>query len=510
MSDTIIEPAPNSSVSAEHAMDTGRRVSRGIGFAVIGRLLSTLCQGAASILLGRILGVSDFGLINFCWIVIGFASYFNDAGIESAVIQKRSADPKTLRTAFTLKLGLSLSLMLLLWILSPKIAEILGTANAAPVLRLLSVTFGISAFAFPPSIRLRQSLRYDAIAQIWVLSTLAGALSTIVLALAGMGYWSIALGHVISSLVTFVVAQWHQPSSLKLGFDVAESRMLLSFGGRVFLSALLAFGCFNVDNFMIGLTLGVAALGVYGVAFNWATQICTFVSSTVGHALFPAFADMRGNPDKISSLYLRSLAQLGLAGAVGYGLFVLLAPEFLILILGAGTQKWIAAVPVLQVLCVYGIFRQLLEPLGNVLLALGRADLMVHSTAIVFVSETLGVGAVLWFGLGLVHVAWVVLIAYVLQYFYYFSRLPGHLGLAVPTVLRHMLPSTGTVLAMAALSILWPATPTWGSLVIKALVGFPFVLISYGCLGGYEHIRFAIRTLGRNSAGLFPSPSRVS
>jgi O-antigen/teichoic acid export membrane protein len=462
-----------------------------------------VCQGGASLLLGRILKSSDFGLVNFSAIVTGFVGQFNDIGVDSAVIQRAQPTARTLSTAFTVKLAMSATMMILLWVLARPLAAILQTPDAIPIIRLLSLTFLTSALSFVPSVRLRKALHFHSIAQVWVWSTLAGGLCSIILALTGAGYWSIAIGQVAANLASLIAFQCFQPSSYRLGFDWHECQRLLSFGGRVFLSNLLVFACFNIDNFLVGKKLGAEALGQYSMAFNWATQICGFISATVFSVLFPAFSNLDGNRDKICGLYLSSLRQVGLAGALGYGVFVFVAPEFLVLILGGGTSKWIAALPVLQILCIYGIFRQLLEPFYNVLMALHRADLLWRSAVIVLVTSFASIVTVLSVGGGIVSVAWCVFASYALQYFYYLPHARSNLGITAWAILRCMIPAIGTVLALTYLSSICTWQISWALLCWKLFLGSLAALLLYALLGGYEDIVTALRQLRSRGATFF-------
>lgn len=484
-------------------------VTRGVTFAIGGRLVSLFFRGVASILLGRMLLPADFGIVNFSGIVTGFVSRFNDVGIESAVMQRGRLESRVLSTAFSLKLAMSATMMFVLWVLAAPLAEILGSPQAVPVIRVMAGTFVLTAFTFVPLVTLRKSLRYDTVARIWVLGTLAGSVSSVIMALLGWGYWSIAIGQVIDGLVSFLVAQWLQPSSYAWGFDWQECRHLLAFGGRVFLSNILVFALFNSDNFLIGLKLGAAQLGQYGIAFNWATQICGFVGGTVLNVLFPAFANLGGDREKVCALYLSSLRPLAFLGALGYGVFVFISPEFLVMVLGRGTNKWLGAIPVLGILCVYGIIRQLLEPLGNVLLALGRADLLWRSNALVLAIELAGIIAALWLGGGIIAVAWVVLVAYSIQYCYFLRYIPQDLGISAWAVLKVMIPALVTVSALAVASTLWRA-PSWGWLLCKTGLGTICALLLYVAAGGLSDIRASWAQLRERFSFLMSRETRVS
>lgn len=471
-------------------------------------MVATLVQGGASVVLGQVLLPADFGLVNFATIITNFVARFNDMGLESAVIQRASIGPKTLSTAFSLKLAASTMMLLLLWVSAGPLASMLGSPQASPVIRLLSVTFLLSALSFVPMVRLRKELKYDAIAVVWIASTLLGAICSIVLALGGAGYWSIVAGQVVATLTTLGMAQWLQPSVYTLSVDRDECRQLIAFGGRVFLSGVIVFACFNIDNLAIGIKLGATALGLYGIAFNWSTQICSFASSTILTVLFPAFTNLGADRDSVRALYVNSIRQLGMFGALAYGLFALVTPEFIVLVLGRGTDKWLAALPVLQVFCVYGIIRLLLEPLANVLLAVGRADLLLRSAVLTLVIELMAVAAVLYTGGGIIAVAWSVLVAYALQYLYFGAFVTSELGITRRELLRHIFPPVATVSILAACAFWWKVTPTWTVLAIKCVLGAAGTTALYGILGGAAQLRVGAAYLRRHGVAAAALGSR--
>jgi O-antigen/teichoic acid export membrane protein len=93
---------------------------------------------------------------------------------------------------------------LLLWVIARPVAASLGMPEATAVIRVLALSFVVSGLSFVPIVSLRKRLRYDAIAGIWAASTLAGALCSVALALAGAGYLSIVAGQVVGALSTFL------------------------------------------------------------------------------------------------------------------------------------------------------------------------------------------------------------------------------------------------------------------------------------------------------------------
>src|SRR5690242_7031680 len=72
-----------------------------------------------SMIVARNLSPSDFGVVAFAWIIIGFLGHFSDLGLGSAAVRSPSLDQKSLRTAFTLKLILGVAAFLAVYLIAP-------------------------------------------------------------------------------------------------------------------------------------------------------------------------------------------------------------------------------------------------------------------------------------------------------------------------------------------------------------------------------------------------------
>src|SRR5208283_5768758 len=78
-----------------------------------------VCLFVTSSVIARNLSPSDYGVIGFATIIIGFLSHFSDMGVISAVIRRPSLDQKSLWTAFTLKIILSSAAFIAAFLIAP-------------------------------------------------------------------------------------------------------------------------------------------------------------------------------------------------------------------------------------------------------------------------------------------------------------------------------------------------------------------------------------------------------
>src|SRR5262249_17735494 len=182
----------------------------------------------------------------------------------------------------------------------------------------------------------------------------------IALALAGFKYWSIVLGNICASIAAVVFINILKPVRLRFCFDSKAASELIHFGGSLFLSGLIVFAIFNADNFIIGAIKGSSLLGYYTIAFNWGSTICGLLSGTVLSVFFPIFSRIQQDRKRIKEAYIRVLEYIAFIGVLANASLLLVSKEFLVFVLGHGTDKWIPALTALRILCIYGIFRCLL------------------------------------------------------------------------------------------------------------------------------------------------------
>ena len=84
-----------------------------------------------------------------------------------------------------------------------------------------------------------------------------------------------------------------------------------------------------------------------------------------------------------------------------YAFLIIMAPELVLLMFG---EKWMMAVPIVQILSIYGALRSTSNPLGSLLLAKGKANwgfwwnfmLLFYTPFLIYVSSFYGLEGVSW------------------------------------------------------------------------------------------------------------------
>ena len=216
----------------------------------------------------------------------------------------------------------------------------------------------------------------------------------------------------------------------------------------MFLTGLLSFAILNLDNFIIGSVSGAEKLGYYAIAFNWGSMVCSIMGAVVFSVLFPTFSRMRGDNDKLKQSYLKILQYTALFSLLcNVGLFCV-ADNFLVSVLGKGTDKWLPSLATLRILCVYGCLRSLIEPASSLLMSQGDTKTPLRAGILVALVETALVYPAVRFG-GIEAVGSAVLVSYACQLFFF-----------APVMKRAFSVTAGEVW-----ELVWPALAAGGAMV---------------------------------------------
>ncbi len=392
---------------------------RNVGYNSVAKIIQMAVMASATVILSRTLAPTDYGIVGFAGIFIAFMSQFSDLGINSAVIRKKELEQRELFTAFTIKFFIGLVIFILAYISAPLAVRFFDNPAIIWVIRLMAFNFVLSTIGFVPQILLIRKLDFKKIAMANLLPAILNSVVAVTLALLGFKYWSLVIALLVMTLCTGILLNIFQPVRHRFACDANVATYLMNFGGNVFLSGFITFLIFNADNFLIGSVNGATNLGYYSLAFNWGSMACTMIGGIVMSVLLPTFSRMQGDRERLKSSYLKVLQVISFGGVlINMTLFVV-SRDFLTQVLGHNSDKWLPALTTLRILCFYGILRLLLEPVGQVVMALARTDVLRRATLLVAAIELIGLYPALHF-LGIEGVALLVTVAYVSQYVLYY------------------------------------------------------------------------------------------
>jgi PST family polysaccharide transporter len=117
------------------------------------------------------------------------------------------------------------------------------------------------------------------------------------------------------------------------------AREILYFGMGFSVARMGNWAAVNGDKWVVGRWLGQEALGFYKYAFELTGMIANLFAQVLDRVLFPTMAKVQSNPVRLATAYRRGVALIALVVLPASAMVIVLAPEFILGVLGEGWES---------------------------------------------------------------------------------------------------------------------------------------------------------------------------
>jgi O-antigen/teichoic acid export membrane protein len=425
---------------------------------------------ASTLVLARLLDREAFGVAAYALTFTSLLEVLRGMGIAQALIYFPRDERRT-QTAFWLIAANSLALGALALLAAPLFGLFFRDPRATAVIRVLVLYFPLLAVGHVLDIELRKDLRFGKRFVPELTRTLAKALIAIALAVVGAGYWSLVAAHVVGAAAWSAALLAIMPWRPRWIFDRAEAARLFAYGKHMVAVAVMVSIALRADHLVIGRFLGADALGVYTIAFALPGFVLQ-ASFGVSQVLFPAYAKLERDRDRLRSAALRTLR---LAAAVflpvSAGMSVVAVP----LVTVAFGSQWRDAATVLPWMGAWAAMTALTQHFGEVYKALGQTRILSWMQAITTALTLPGLVWVAREGWGLVAIVAVLIAVRAARTVLDLIAMRQLVGLRPAAALRSVAPAlVATAIMLAAVLAagrFLPALPAAALLAVLTAVG---------------------------------------
>jgi len=323
--------------------------------AFVWRLIASFgIQGTnffVQIALARILLPEDFGLVGMIYIFIAVTEVLVISGFASALIQRQTASYLDECSVFHFNIVISVVGCLTLMVVAPWVASFYGYPILAPLVRVLSLKLIIGAFGHVHLSLLMKRIDFKSRCILDTVAVFVSGIVSISMAVYGFGVWSLVAQQMMKEAIRVVLAWKLNPWRPSMRFSASSLRQLSGFGSNVLLSAIINTIYRNIYFVVIGKRFSARSLGFYSRAFRLQEIPSQHISSVIGGVAFPVFSRVQGDRDSLAKGLKTSLGILALGVFPVMIMLALVARPLVVVLL---TDKRLACVPYLQMLCIVG------------------------------------------------------------------------------------------------------------------------------------------------------------
>ena len=344
---------------------------KGAGWMVLFRLTDRLVGVLSFTILARLLSPEHFGLVALANSVIVLAAMLSELGVELALIRNPHSGRSLYNVAWTLKIGRGLAMGALYTLLAQPAAKFFNEPRLDVVIYCLALAGLIEAWENIGVVEFRKSLAFHREFKYLFLTRCLPVPLTLGLAYTWRSYWAL-LGGILVQRATKVLLSYLM-HSYRPRFSLVGIRELMDFSKWMAVQNLVQGLSLRAPALVLGRLANVTILGHFEVAFEIATMVTSELGAPIRKALFPGFVQWSSDTDRLRKGFLDVYGLLVLIGLPIPVAMTVMAPLLVHVWLG---QHWLPAVPVLQVLAMYGIVQSLATSSYLIYLALNRLRLL--------------------------------------------------------------------------------------------------------------------------------------
>ena len=313
---------------------------------------------ALVIILARLLTPEAFGIVAAAQVIMSLSQVVVQFGLGATLVKTDVLTRNLERTAMTLMLGLALVMATAILLATPWLAQLMNLPELTEIMPVMLITFILSATTSPGMSLLMRDMRFKLMAGI-NLGTFAliYAVVAVTLALAGWSYWALILATLASTAAQAFVVWLVRPVWPTLAMRLKDVRALFGFGSGVFLANLTITLAQKIDNLIVSVTFGAAALGFYTRGFAMLEIVNRLFGSTFNAILFSGLSKLRRESVPLCErqrIFLMSQAFAAMLSLPLSLLVILLADELVALLLG---NQWESIVPLMKVFALGSFLR---------------------------------------------------------------------------------------------------------------------------------------------------------
>jgi len=331
-------------------------------------------QFIVQIVLARLLVPEQFGTIAIVMVFITLAQVFVQSGFNTALIQKKDADEVDFSSIFFLSLGIAVILYVVIFIFAPLVSNFYDDEILTPVLRVLSLTLFTGAFNSIQNAYVSKNMLFKKLFRSSLGAIIISGILGVTAAYRDLGVWALVIQQ-LSNQVSICIIMWFSVKwRPKFVFSFQKVKGLFSFGSKLLISQIINVLYMDLRTLIIGKVYTKSTLAYYNRGEQFPKLIVTNIDGSIQSVMLPTLSSYQDNKVRAKEIMRRAIKSSSfLLFPMMIGMAVV-AESLVTIVL---KEKWLPAVPFLQIFC----FSYALMPIHTANLqainAMGRSDIFL-------------------------------------------------------------------------------------------------------------------------------------
>ena len=323
------------------------------------------------IILGRILGPEEYGMVGMLTVFTLIGSALQESGFRAAIANLKNVRHEDYNAVFWCSTCIGSVVYLILFLMAPGIARFYEEPVLTPLARYSFLVIPIASIGTVQGAYLFRNLKVRQQAISGIIAHITSGLTGITLAFCGFSYWGIATQNLMYIAVVTLCSWYFSPWRPTLHIDFSPIKPLFAFSSKLLITNI----AYQLNNNLLSVILGKfftpQSVGNYNQANKWNATGHQFITGMISGVAQPVLASISGDKERETRVFRKILrftaflafpAMFGLSSITG---------ELILITVG---EKWVGSIPLMQILCIGGAFLPISTLFSSLIISQGKSN----------------------------------------------------------------------------------------------------------------------------------------
>jgi O-antigen/teichoic acid export membrane protein len=352
---------------------------KGVSWITLLRVLTRISTFVRLAILGRLLTPTQFGYFGIATLILSLLEILTETGINVFFVQEKGHIKEYINSAWVVSLVRGVFLALVIFLSAPLIVSFFNAPEAYSVVVLIAAVPFIRGFINPAIVTYQKELLFQKEFQLRSLLFFVDVVISIIAGAVLKSATAFVYGLIASAIIEVLLSYTLFSLWPKLLFEYKKIKHVIRRGSWVTLTGIFSYFADNGDNLTIGKILGSSPLGIYQIAYKFSTLPISEITNVVNQVIFPVYARFSDDKKRLWKAFLKVTVLSSMGAFILGGVIFVFAKPIIFIFMG---DQWAAAIPVIQILAIYGILRTIFGGFSALFLAVGRQEYVARMTFI--------------------------------------------------------------------------------------------------------------------------------
>ncbi len=359
----------------ENTKGETRTLNKAVGagkWMTIDYVAQKILSMSSFVVLARLLAPADFGIVTLMLLAPTFLNSITEPNFNVALTQKSEPIEKYLNPIWTISFLKPVIISLIVFFGAPIIANFLHIERAVTAIRISGIFVIIYNLENIGFVYLFKNLELKGVFLRNILKEIAYIAVALPWALLAPSYWALVAGSLASYIVYTASTYFIHPYRPKISFNFKVLLDLVGYTKWVYFQTILTQIYGNIENVVIGRSIGASAVGLYSRAKSLSGMIPGFLTSIMRVVAFPTFAKIKDSSEKVERGFRKSMRLLFFLYIPIIVVLWLWAEKLILSVLG---EQWVPMAGALKILVIASSLNSITNTAFSLFQGIGRPDI---------------------------------------------------------------------------------------------------------------------------------------